>query len=269
MNSIPWSSILQCPETGLPLERKEDEFMTATGWPRYPVIDGIPRVRNMVRLAGCALEGVMGIVFDFDDTLVESESIKQKGFRVVAERHGIAPEQMQQIQKEEAGRSRYEIFRSLVETFGLEGVDSEELVGEYAAYCEELIGQAPEIEGALEFLKEVSRRTPCFICSATPRDPLHRTVTQRGWGDFFEKIYGYPDRKSEVILEVANRLKTEPKRILMAGDLERDWQAAREAGSRFLGVGERLMQSGHLHGFPVILNWKELGASLRENGKRV
>ncbi len=136
-------------------------------------------------------------VFDFDDTLVRSESTKHElFFTIAAEVDGDTGRALMQTSMSPGG-NRYTFFRNFAEARMPGGdpnaVQSEatRLSAEYTRRIEDLIAKADEVPGAHECCTWLRRRgVHLWINSATPHSDLLSVVRRRGWADLFDGVLG-------------------------------------------------------------------------------
>lgn len=174
-------------------------------------------------------------VFDFDGTLVQSNSIKREGFFGASEGLRDARRELQAILSGPAPGDRHQVFEELVERLG-EG-DPAALTAAYTQYCQSRIACCPEVPGAialLEFLKTDSRAI--FVNSGTPEDALLATVRARGYESYFDGVFGLPTSKVENVFRALEASAATAETCVVIGDGEPDRAAAAEVGCAFIGV---------------------------------
>ena len=177
------------------------------------------------------------VVFDFDGTLVDSNTIKRQAFLRIAARDGKEA-LMKDILEAEPG-DRYAIFNKFSAARG--GADSqrrtEQLVQEYTRYCEEAIAVCPEMGGASVMLDELQREgLKLALNSATPTDALTAIVARRGWQNYFTYVLGSPASKAANLAYIVDALSLENKEVVMVGDRRADQSGASEFDCPFIGV---------------------------------
>ena len=180
------------------------------------------------------------VVFDFDGTLVDSNSIKRQAFLSIASREGEKL-LMEEILETQPG-DRYAIFSNFAAAcIGASQADSRrlavQLALEYTHYCEEAIAVCPEMAGASEMLDELKREgLKLALNSATPTDALAAIVSRRGWQGYFSHVLGSPASKAENLAHIIDDLGLKHDEIVMVGDRRADQNGAAEFGSPFIGV---------------------------------
>jgi HAD superfamily hydrolase (TIGR01549 family) len=190
------------------------------------------------------------IVFDFDGVLVESVDVKTQAFAALYASYGAdIVEQVVAFHLANGGLSRFEKFRYFHnKLLGLPLFREEEsrLATEFNARVEESVVTAPWVEGAQDFLLEHHADIPLFVASGTPDEELKRILQKRRMSLYFRAAFGSPAKKGEILRGILEGGGYLPERVLMVGDSLLDMDAAREAGTHFLG---RLTPPGSV--FPV------------------
>lgn len=192
------------------------------------------------------------IVFDFDGVILESTEVKSAAFHDLALPWGkAAADWMLEYHLAHFGVSRFLKFEWFFQNVLGREISPEEsaaLSDRFTALCLEKILEAPFVPGFSETLAQAGERFPLYVASATPQKELEQILELRGLQDCFQKVYGAPCKKSEVLLEIAAALGAEPQELLMVGDSPWDLAAAKEAGTAFYGRGARFQDSGYLWG---------------------
>jgi phosphoglycolate phosphatase len=180
------------------------------------------------------------VVFDFDGTLVDSNTIKRQAFLRIAARDSEEA-LMKDVLASESG-DRYAIFSKFAASrIGTGQADSRhravKLALEYTNYCEEAIAVCPEMSGASAMLDDLKREGLLLaLNSATPTNALTAIVSRRGWHDYFSLVLGSPSSKAENLVHIADDLGFEHEELVMVGDRRADQKGAIEFGCHFIGV---------------------------------
>jgi phosphoglycolate phosphatase len=177
------------------------------------------------------------VVFDFDGTLVDSNTIKRQAFLRIAARDSEEA-LMKDILASESG-DRYAIFRKFAAACA--GGDSQQrahqLAQEYTSYCEKAVATCPEMRGASVMLEELKREgLQLALNSATPTDALTAIVARRGWQNYFTYVLGSPASKAANLAYIVDALSLENKEVVMVGDRRADQSGASEFDCPFIGV---------------------------------
>ncbi len=180
------------------------------------------------------------IVFDFDDTLVESNEVKAWAFGKLYEDYGEAiVQQVIAYHREHKGISRFVKFRNWHEHLLHQPYNDEigvHLSRSYSQLVLDAVIKAPYLEGALEFLESHHQLLPLFVASGTPEPELREIVARRSMNRFLQGAYGSPATKAEILQRILLEHQFPPERVLMVGDAFADWEGAQSAGTAFIGI---------------------------------
>ncbi len=208
------------------------------------------------------------IVFDFDDTLVPSEHIKQTGFVDIFSSIPKAAPVVKDYLDKNFGNSRHktilDILSRLKEKRIINFEVTDDVIGDFVNKFGRLvdynIAKEREVGGAGEVLKTLSKRFILSLNSNTPKDSLEWIIRKRGWKVFFKGIYGSPPgTKLDNLKDVIKQFKVVPSEVVVVGDGESDMQSARAVGALFVGVsGEYSWWLQERKDFVVANNLKEI-----------
>jgi len=168
------------------------------------------------------------IVFDFDGTLVDSITIKEKAFKEMYSKFGLDPD----IRL--GGKSRYEKFRYWHGMIGIKLTDDElkKIAKQYSDKIVDDVIKAPYIKGAKKFLEKY--KGDLYLVSGTPQHELEYITNSRKMY-YFKEIHGGYDEKYKIIKDIAQRHNY--KKILLVGDDINDFDNAIKSDSDFIGIG--------------------------------
>lgn len=180
------------------------------------------------------------IVFDFDGTLVDSNTVKRDCFfRIVADRPGgsAAVETALTV----PGRDRYAITAHVADLLGMGEAGAKALADAYTETADAAVSDAPAMPGATELLADLnaSGRT-VHLSSATPLTSLTAIIGSRGWRHHFAGLHGRPATKPETLATLMAQTGIGPDRTLVIGDGPDDRDSAAIVGAGFRPVGDRL-----------------------------
>jgi phosphoglycolate phosphatase-like HAD superfamily hydrolase len=182
------------------------------------------------------------VVFDFDGTLVDSNSIKRQGFFAVVADHAGGAALMQRALDEVVG-DRRAIFDAYVVLQGAahppQRHDAGALVDDYSARVDAAVAAAAEMPGATALLNGLRRHGKhLYLSSATPLASLQRIVERRGWSHLFDAIFGFPDSKQSSLLQIRAATAAPSSTLAVVGDGADDRDSATALGCSFFAVGE-------------------------------
>jgi phosphoglycolate phosphatase-like HAD superfamily hydrolase len=183
------------------------------------------------------IDSLRAIVFDFDGVILESANIKTEAF---LELYTDYPDKLQAIRDyhlDNVGISRYVKFEHIQRNIlGLPYTEEvrKQVSGEFERLTRERIFHCPQVPGAEDVLRRLRGRVLRIVASGTPQAELELIVATRKMGDWFEELWGTPRAKADILRDVMARHALSPHQVLMVGDGMSDYDAAREAGTRFL-----------------------------------
>jgi phosphoglycolate phosphatase-like HAD superfamily hydrolase len=183
------------------------------------------------------IEAFRAIAFDFDGVILESVDIKTQAFMALYAAYPGKLSAIRAYHLSNAGISRYVKFEHIqTKILGLPYTerDREQASAEFARLTHEQILRCPEVPGAAGLLQLLKDRVLRIVVSGTPQDELRVIVADRGMTGWFDEVWGTPRTKPEILRDALARHALPPQTVLMVGDGMSDYQAAREAGVRFL-----------------------------------
>lgn len=182
------------------------------------------------------------IVFDFDGTLVDSNSIKIDGFYNLVDGDAESVEHMNDALREDNG-TRWDVFHNYLTkrqsntTSILRDVAS--LVEKYSMIVDNAIISAPEMPGATILLdKLLLSDCKLILSSATPYLNLVSIIEKRGWIHYFNSIHGAPASKINTLKKILAMPHMSVGDLAVVGDGSDDRRSADAVGCRFFEVGE-------------------------------
>jgi len=187
------------------------------------------------------------IVFDFDGTLVDSNSIKRSIAYEIVRKFDGGHTILDRVYAENCSGDRYTIFTRFAQLVSREIAPlkesifiGRELAKEYTRLCEHAVSVCAEIPGTSVVLSKLLRSGFLLaINSATPTATLQDIVTKRGWLGTFSEVLGAPASKAENLASIAEKFSLAKSEITMVGDRLSDLVGAQDFGCHFVG----LMQS--------------------------
>lgn len=207
---------------------------------------------------------IRAIVLDFDGVLVVSEEIKAEAFKKLYSQYPEHLEPMMAHHRAHPSLSRVEKFHYLIRNRLHRGDDPhllEMLLKSFSAEVRQRIAECPATPGSVEFLEEFSTQMPLYLASVTPVEDLEWILEKRSLRRYFKEVFGDPPiAKRDALLSVAGREECRPDQLLLIGDSEGDFIAARDAGTKFAGYQSGMQLPVRAKKF---ICWSELAAYLR------
>lgn len=180
---------------------------------------------------------VRTIIFDFDGVIIESFDIKTQAFRELFKAYPHHLDEIVEYHQQNGGVSRYKKFKYIYSNILKQPLDEPtyiELGEKFSKLVVEEVKKCPYVPGALEFIRQKSKKLELFIASGTPEDELRSIVAARGISEYFKGIYGSPATKSEIIQEILSKENIKKKDAIFIGDTITDYNEASKIGVQFI-----------------------------------
>ena len=174
------------------------------------------------------------IIFDLDDTLIESEPIWAVAYSRLYKALG------QEFHRKDLlkylGMTILDVSRDVHSLFKVTQYTVEECADMLRKFLlEGFDGNIKLMPGVSEFLQKVNGCYKMSIASGSPREAIERTIKAKGWEKIFtsyvsseEVEHGKPE--PDVFLEAAHRLGCKPEYSLVIEDGVKGVMAAKDAG---------------------------------------
>lgn len=192
---------------------------------------------------------LQAVFFDFDGVIVDSNTIKTEGFRILFNQYDVEIiNKIVNYHQEHGGISRVNKIRYVHHHILESPLTDDELFywsKQYSKLVLEKVISTNWIAGAEDFLKSLHSSIPVFVISGTPEDELRHIIKQRKMADYFQEILGSPVKKPVHIRNLLSTYCLAPEQCIFIGDALTDYNAARETGLHFVGIqGEIDFPSG-------------------------
>lgn len=199
------------------------------------------------------LRRAKALVFDFDGTLVDSNEIKAHAFAVCFAEFPKHHDRIlayccgnHHLSRSEKMRYVYEEILQLPYSADAEA----QLQKRFAAATTQQIIHSPQIPGATQFLSVAKNNYRTALLSNTPQDILFCIIEARGWRGYFDQIRGAPVQKGEWLTMFCKQQLIQPRKTVFVGDTQEDYDASRQAGCMFIGVGSASFRSSRVCSIP-------------------
>lgn len=178
------------------------------------------------------------ILFDWDNTLVDTWPLIYGGMRAVFEKRGLTPWTLDEV-KDRCHESGREAFPKLFPN------DWQAALDDFYEYIRDRhLEDLALLPFAIDVLKDlVAHSIPIALVSNKTKLLLVKEVEHLGLSDMFSVVVGAGDAVRDKpdaapLLLALEQLRMQPSMdVLMIGDTPADWTAARAAGVRAIGVG--------------------------------
>ncbi|MDO4241559.1 MAG: HAD family phosphatase [Microbacteriaceae bacterium] len=211
--------------------------------------------------AGVSLpSSVSGIIFDMDDTLVDSERAWIAAELRLRAAHGVAGSAA------EVGGTMQGIIEGIANE--APGLSASELEAQYLELLQEELADAiVPMPGAAEFLDRLASAVPAIplaVASNSPTDIVRYVIGTLGWEHRFQAMLGvddveHPKPAPDLYLLAAERIGADAAQCVVFEDSFTGATAAKAAGAFTVAVGEGASRVADLHvtglGSPQITSW--------------
>mgnify|MGYP001040995987 CR=1 FL=1 len=180
------------------------------------------------------------IIWDFDGVIVESNAIREKGFREVLE--GFSKEEVEvllEFHRRNGGLSRYVKFRHFFEVIRSENQVNDERVNGYAEKFSIIMRKLMTnkeilIDETVNFIRQSAKKYNFHIASGSDQQELRFLCQELGIKDYFKSIHGSPKPKNDIVREIIEENSYSNLTTLLIGDAINDYEAARLNGISFM-----------------------------------
>jgi phosphoglycolate phosphatase len=161
-------------------------------------------------------------IFDFDGTLIISNQIKIDAYYDIFKGSDVNYSIIESILKMHPELNRYDTISKILEKANC-GYNLATLSDIYNELVFEKIIKARNLNYAEELLEHLtSKDVKLFLSSNTPVIVLKEIINLKGWNKYFDRIYGFPDKKTDTIKQIIDEFKFETTDCLIIGDGESD-----------------------------------------------
>jgi phosphoglycolate phosphatase-like HAD superfamily hydrolase len=175
------------------------------------------------------------VVLDLDGVVLQSNQVKRRAMLKLFAGH---PEQIGAIAAyvgANPGVRRDDKIRHILGRI-LEASSGPQVVADHLARYEQLLGDelatAPLVPGIDVFLTE--RAHVFYVSSSAPESEVVAQLTRRSLGQRFTAVFGASTPKAHALRRVSERHRNDA--VIFFGDAVSDFEAARAAGTAFVGV---------------------------------
>jgi HAD superfamily hydrolase (TIGR01549 family) len=178
------------------------------------------------------MENQINVIFwDFDGVILESNSVREKGFREVLKvypSHQV--EDLLSYHRENGGLSRYVKFKYFFNEIRKENITEEQISDLAQSFSqimrEFLIQKENLINETVDFIKRNHNLYNMHIVSGSDQEELRFLCQKLGIDIFFKDIFGSPTHKNQLVKNLIHMYNYNPKECILIGDSINDFEAA-------------------------------------------
>lgn len=179
------------------------------------------------------------IIWDFDGVLIESNKIRELGFKKVLSNYSNDfVEQLLNYHRENGGLSRYVKFRYFYDKILGEEISDTKVKAMASQFSEImkhlLVNPSLLIQETILFVKNNFNNYKMFIVSGSDQNELRYLCKEFEISKYFKGIYGSPVAKNENVSDLLLKYSFDKKECLLIGDSINDYDAAIKNSINFL-----------------------------------
>lgn len=191
--------------------------------------------------------GIELILWDFDGVLMDSNAIREHGFKkVLASFPKKHVDNLLDFHRKNGGLSRYVKFRYFIEECLKETASDDDIkmyADSFSVIMQDLlVDKKLLIPETLNYVKENYHKLPMHIVSGSDQTELRSLCEQLDISKYFMSISGSPITKSILVTNVLNNCLIERDRVVLIGDSINDYDAAKANGIKFSAYNNKSLE---------------------------
>lgn len=180
------------------------------------------------------------ILWDFDGVIMDSMSVRDKGFEIVlSEYPNNEIEELMKYHRRNGGLSRYHKFRYFFERIRNESVSEIEisnLANKFSAVMlRNLINPDLLIPDSIGFIRDNYQKFNMHIVSGSDQAELRIICQKLKITKFFNSVNGSPTAKTDLVQKILNDNRYATADVCLIGDSINDFEAAEDNKIHFYG----------------------------------
>jgi phosphoglycolate phosphatase-like HAD superfamily hydrolase len=183
------------------------------------------------------------VIFDFDGTLVDSNSAKYDAFFSLFPSDAPYRSIVRSVLEQRPEASREIVVPEMIQRMRADGLpaavemQADAKIRLYGDLTDEAVGKCPELPGASGLLRALHASSiKVAISSNTPHATLRRLVAARGWMSWLVSATGTPATKTATAARLLAENGVAPERAAVVGDGRSDRESAEAVGAAFFAV---------------------------------
>lgn len=188
------------------------------------------------------------ILWDFDGVIVESNKVREYGFRKVLEKFSESQiEDLIRFHRQNGGLSRYVKFRYFFEEICKTSISEKEvqiLADSFSEIMLKSLGSKEFlINDAVKFIESNSNSIEMNIVSGSDQNELRILCSNLEIDKNFKSINGSPTPKNKLVADFLSNSSIKNEDICLIGDSMNDYEAATVNGIDFYGYNNLELES--------------------------
>ena len=182
------------------------------------------------------------LALDFDGVLLHSLDAKGEAFGdIFQDASEELRERIVRYHKEHPALSRFDKIRTFRTWQNLPASEEEveRLATLFGERVRSRLQEVSLVAGVREYLEQMAQRMiPVYIVSSAVSEEIESELERRDLHRLITGVYGYPEVKAEVLKRLIQDGRILSSELLFIGDALSDLEAARQAGTSFIGRGD-------------------------------
>lgn len=206
---------------------------------------------------------IKNIFFDFDGVILDSMSIRDKGFKEIVSRYTEDEkiiDDFLEFHRYNAGLSRFFKFRYFFEKMLQKNISEKiilELANDFSKIMKkELINKRYLINETINFIIENYEKYNMYIVSGSEQNELRYLCKKLGIDNYFKIILGSPIHKNELVKNILNKEKLDSKESILIGDSINDYDSAIVNDIKFYGYNNKKLKEKSYFYIDTFKNFK-------------
>jgi phosphoglycolate phosphatase-like HAD superfamily hydrolase len=190
------------------------------------------------------IEKIKTIFWDFDGVIMDSMSVRDKGFEIVLKNY---PQEqvalLMAYHRDNGGLSRYHKFRYFFEEIRgeiISDLDIKILADEFSiVMLGNLLDESLLIKDSFDFIKKNYSKFNMHIVSGSDEVELRHICETLGLANYFISIHGSPTPKVELVKRIMSQKQYKKEESCLIGDSFNDLEAAEYNSILFIGYNNQ------------------------------
>jgi HAD superfamily hydrolase (TIGR01549 family) len=190
------------------------------------------------------LNSYSDIIWDFDGVILDSDSIREYGFRESLKKF---PEDQVELlieyHKKNGGLSRYNKFRFFFEKILHKKISENDIICLANTFSKIMLKKLTNkkllIKDSLNFIISNYKTKKMYIASGSDNNELIYLCKELGIFNFFYSIHGSPEHKNNIVKNILKQNQSINKNFVLIGDSINDFEAAKANNIDFYGYNNK------------------------------
>ena len=192
------------------------------------------------------------IIWDFDGVIVDSNHIRENGFRHIFSRYSEQQiSNLLEYHNNTGGVSRLikiKYFYHNILRLQLSSKDLQQYGDRFKRYMlTHLKDKSIIIDEIVEFVASTQSEYSHYICSGSDGSELREICQHLGLANYFKAIEGSPPSKQKLLYEMLKNYSLDSKKCIYVGDSIIDMEASEACGVRFVGYNNVQLRGQSCH----------------------